>query len=109
MQILQVRFSVPNEKRFDVIQTIQTVIEPTLAITACSNCGLYSDVMNDDVLVFLEEWNSQKALLKHLRSSEFNKVLICLDLATDKPDFFIYRAEKNEGLEFVEKAFEKTK
>ena len=91
------------EKRLNIIQTIHSVIGPTSAQSGCQRCGLYSSTHNDDELLLLQKWDSQESLEKHIRSSEYRKILTAMDSASQPPVITFNEVKTSRGFEFVEK------
>jgi len=102
MFIVHLHLTVSPEKQADVIRTFQPMIEPTLALPACLKCGLFSDVANDDRLIFIQQWESREGLERHLRSEQFLKVLACMDMAVEKPELVFQESANTHGLGMVE-------
>ena len=102
MIIATISLTVPSEKRIDVVQTLRSMVEPTRAFPGCIECRLLGDINNDDSLVFMQKWNSNEDLKRFIRSSEFVKTLVVLDLALEKPDISFFKLSSVKGLEYVE-------
>ncbi len=103
MILVTLKLKVVPQKRWDVIQTVHTIIGPTLVQSGCLHCGFYSNTQNDDELILVEKWTSQKYLEKHVRSDDFRKILMVMDAAKKKPDISFITVESKAGLELVEK------
>ena len=91
----------PGEKA-DVIRVLDSIIGPTTAQPGCLFCRLYSNVNNDDDMLFLEKWDSRETLEQHIRSKEFRRILAAMEMANERPDLSLITTSKKEGLEMVE-------
>lgn len=102
MIITTLSITVPSVKRIDVVQTLRSMVEPTLAFPGCLECRLLGDINNDDFLILFQKWKSAKDLERHVRSSEFHKALVVMDLALEQPDVSFYEISSVKGFEHVE-------
>jgi quinol monooxygenase YgiN len=94
---------IPAAKRADVIRVFDSLIGPTSVQPGCISVKLYSDVNNDDDLMLIEEWNSQKDLERHIRSDDFRKILAVMDLAAKPPEISFQTISSTAGFDLVEK------
>jgi len=99
--ILQVK--VTPQKRADAVSIIKSLIGPTEAKSDCHSCKLYSHIDNDDVLILIEQWQSQESLEDHICSGGFRKVLAVMDLASRQPEITFHKVSSTEGMELVER------
>jgi quinol monooxygenase YgiN len=103
MILFILRLTLPQEKRIDAINTIKTVIEPTMVLPGCHYCKLCCDVENDDQLVLLEEWHSQEDLERHVRSDDFRNILAVMDLGPEPPILDFHTVSSTDGMALIEK------
>ncbi len=103
MIIMTLHAKFPPEGKADVIRVLDSIIGPTTAQSDCPFCRLYSNVNNDDDLLFVERWDSREALKQHVRSDDFRKILAVMEMANEKPDLSFVTVSKEEGLELVKK------
>ena len=74
MIIITLRIKVALEKRKDVIDLYESYRGPVSVLPNCASIHLYSNYTNRNGFVLLEEWNSEKAFKKHIRSNDFFKI-----------------------------------
>ncbi len=102
MVIMTLRLTVRPEKKTDAISIINAMAGPILVEPRCKHFCLYSDVNNDDTLMLVQEWVSQEALEEHIRSDEFNKILVVIELATRAPEIRFNTVSDIAGFELIE-------
>lgn len=103
MVVIILRIKVVSIHRAEIVELIRPIIGSTEAQPACLFCRLYSETDDDDALVLLQEWRSQKDLDKFIRSHDFKRVLAAMDLASQPPEFTINTISSRAGMELVEK------
>jgi quinol monooxygenase YgiN len=102
MIIVTLRLKVAPEKRWDVLKTIHTIIGPTSVQAGCLHCAAYSNTQNDDELVLLEKWETHKDLEKHIRSTEFRKIIAVMEAGSMPPELSFYETDSIKGIELLE-------
>jgi quinol monooxygenase YgiN len=65
---------------------------------------IYEDVQEHNVLMFEEIWGSEEDLECHLRSDEYQKVLLVLEMAFKQPEIRFDTISSSTGIETIEKA-----
>lgn len=101
--MVTLRVKVPSATRVNAIHIFDSLIGPISAKHGCTTVNLYCDINNDDSLIFLEEWNSQSDLWRHIRSDDFLKILAVMDLANEPPEIRFHTVSSSDGFELVEK------
>jgi quinol monooxygenase YgiN len=103
MIIVTLHLKVAPEQRLNIIKTIHAMIGPTSAQSGCLHCELFNSTQNDDSLLLLEKWQSREDLDRHIKSEEFRKVMVAMDLACEQPKISFMEADSPEGMELVER------
>ena len=103
MIIHLLRLKVSHRDRFNAVRTIQSLIGPTKARKECLTCSLYSHVDNDDELMLLQKWASQKALDNYVSSATYDLLLEGIELALEQPVVEFHKITSSSGLEYVAK------
>jgi len=103
MMILTVHLKVPPEKRLDALKTIHSVIGQTAVQPGCLGCELFNSTQNDDNLLLQEKWQSREDLNRHVKTPEFRKIMVTMDLACEPPDISFIECGLPEGMDLVEK------
>ena len=94
-------FPSANEKEA-VRGFLGALVRPVRAQLGCLNCSLSTE-FDPDALVLSETWESEKDLVRRLRSAGYAKVLAAMEMSMRKPEVFIYEVVHHNGLEVIEK------
>ena len=65
----------PAERRDEIVQTFRSLVGPTEVKAGCLGCRVYQDVSDKNALTYVEEWQTQEDLERHLRSDQYRKLL----------------------------------
>ena len=60
--------------------------------------------MEDNALQFEEMWRSEEEFERHLRSDEYHRVLLVLEMAMKQPEMRFDSISSSAGIETIEKA-----
>ena len=101
------RIVAPPAKRNEVVRTLNSLLGPTRAQPGCISCHIYSEVEDRNVLILLEEWDSQADVDSHLRSNHYRKVLALMDMSNTQPEIKFDTISDTKGIEAIESAREK--
>ncbi len=93
-----------HETRQEIVSLLRSLIEPTRVESGCISCGLYADLQDPDTIVWIEEWNTQDALERHLRSTQYRKILAALEMCEERPDVRFNTVARTSGMQLIEKA-----
>jgi quinol monooxygenase YgiN len=91
------RITVSKSKNADVMRLLRSLIGPTRVETGCLTCRLYQDVNSPNTLTWVEQWNSQEDLNKHLKSAQYNRILAALDMSDVEPEIHLARGLGTTG------------
>jgi quinol monooxygenase YgiN len=68
------------EKRQELMQTLEAIMENTLVIKGCVNCTLKQDPKNLNAVTFLTKWRSQEAFQDYQKLEQFLVLLGAFNL-----------------------------
>lgn len=68
-----------------ILELSKEMVEKTVKEEGCISYGLYQDVKNPLVLIFIEEWESENALNKHIASEHFTRIIPQINELREKP------------------------
>jgi len=88
----------------EIVRVLRSLIEPTRVETGCISCGLYKDLHDPGVIVWVEEWNTQDDLEHHLRSPQYKKILAAFDMSNSQPEMRFNTVVKTKGMRLVAEA-----
>jgi len=85
----------------EIVRVLRSLIEPTRVETGCISCGLYKDLHDPSIIVWLEEWKTQRDLERHLRSRQYKKVLAAFDMSSSQPVMQFNTVVETKGMQLI--------
>ncbi len=90
------------EKQLEVMQTLQSLIEPIGKEQGCMSYRVSYDIDDKNSFFLLEEWETRKDLNHHIKSYRFG-VLLGIKILLRKPlKIQVYTIAQVQGMEVVE-------
>ena len=99
-----IRMTIPGKRRDGVLEILTSVAERSRYEPGCIACRVYQDVEVEPVIVLEELWESKEDLDRHLRSEEFRKVLLVVEMSLEPPEIRFDEISGSTGVETIEKA-----
>ena len=99
-----VKMGFAPEKENEVLQILKSVAARTRAQTGCLNCSVYQDAEEEHTIIFEEEWENEKEMERHIRSREYQKLLLIMEMAINPPEIKFNTVSNTSGIEIIEKA-----
>jgi quinol monooxygenase YgiN len=87
--IIFVRIDVRPEKRKELSQTLQSIVEQVRKESGCLHARFYQEVESETDFLVVEEWATQKDSEDHLRSDIFTVLLGSGSLMRRPPEIVI--------------------
>jgi len=100
------RVVVPESKRREVLQALRSLRGPTEAHGGCRGYHVYWDDGDENALLLVQEWATQAALDRYIRSDLYRTVLAVIETAHEPPDIRFDTVAQRAGMEIVEAARE---
>ena len=104
MIIARITMAARPEKRKEVIQTLLSLIEPTLLEKGCLSYQVLQNIEDEDVIILLKEWKTREDLDHHMRSDRFGVLLGTKILLNEQLNIQIHTISHSEGIEAVHAA-----
>jgi len=101
MIITSIRMTVPQEKRQELLQTINTLASSMRKERGCRACDFYMDIEHADTFLLIEEWDAEEDFDRHIRSTAFSALLGALTLLNERPDVRINAVSETAGMEKI--------
>jgi quinol monooxygenase YgiN len=95
------RLVAPPKKRNEIVDALASFVGPTQVEPGCLSCHLVQDVKDHNVMAFLEEWETQEDLDRHMSSDEYRKLLTLMDMSAQPPEVVIDTVASRAGLERI--------
>ena len=99
-----IRIVTSPAKRDEASAILRAMATRTTVVSGCITCRVYRDTQDDRALMIDAIWKNEEELHRHLRSEEFRKVLLVMEMAEEKPEIRFETVSCATGLETVEKA-----
>jgi quinol monooxygenase YgiN len=99
-----IRILIPPKRRGEVLGILTTLAERSRFDPDCVSCRVYQDVELEPMILFDQIWTNKEALERYLRSEEFLKVLLIVDMSPEPPEIRFDEVSRSSGVETIEKA-----
>ena len=96
-----IRLTTTEKSNTEILRLLRSLIEPTRVETGCISCGLYKDLHDSSVIVWVEEWKSQDDLDRHLRSRRYKKILAAFDMSSSQPEMRFNTVVETKGMQLI--------
>ena len=104
-----IRMKMPGQRVNEAMEVLRSVAERTRVEPGCISCRIYRDDQEEHSILVEEFWKSQEELERHLRSAEYRKVLLVVEMAQKEPEVRFHEIVGSSGLETIEKAITASK
>jgi quinol monooxygenase YgiN len=95
------RIHVLPSKHDEVYRLFRGLLEQARVRGGCLACGVYQDLEDPAVLALVQEWASWDDLERYLRSEDYRKLLVVMEVSTHRPEVWFDTIATREGLERV--------
>ena len=99
-----IRITASENPDGEIVRVLRSLIEPTRVATGCSSCGLYKDLHDEGIIIWVEDWNTQEDLERHLTSPQYKKILAAFDMSNAQPDMRFNTVVETKGMELIAEA-----
>ena len=96
-----IRITASENPDGEIVRVLRSLIEPTRVETGCISCGLYKDLHDPGIIVWVEEWKTQEDLERHLRSRQYKKVLAAFDMSSSQPEMRFNTVVETKGMQLI--------
>ena len=91
----------PSMDRELAVQLLLSVRADILTKRGCRSCDVATEPGEDGVVHYREVWESEVLFHEHLRSEEFRRVLIAMDLSCEEPEIVVGELRGHSGLAYL--------
>ena len=85
------------------VRLLLSVKESIQAKHGCRECRIGMDAADPGLVHYREEWESEEVFHRHVRSEEFRRVLIAMDLCCEEPRIVTGDLSGHIGMEYLRK------
>jgi quinol monooxygenase YgiN len=98
MILVVIRMKVLPEKHLELSQTITLLTGSIRTEKVCRRCDFCQNVVNENELYLLEEWDTQENLMFHLKSKRFQVLRGAMNLLEEPYEIMFQTVFRPEGL-----------
>jgi len=91
------------DREHDAMQILHNIILKTRTRFGCLCCSLYRDTESANTLIYEDEWSNIVEMNLHLRSKEYEKLLLVMEMAQQPPRVEFSKTYNIAGMELIEK------
>ena len=99
-----IRMLIPPKRRGGVLEILSSLAERSRFEPGCICYRVYQDAEGEPVVMLEHLWESGEDLERHLRSEEFRKVLLVMEMSLECPEIRFEEISRSTGIETIEKA-----
>jgi quinol monooxygenase YgiN len=99
-----IRMKMSPGKTKEALEALRSLAERTSVEPGCAGCHVYYDALQDDTIMMEELWRDQEDLHQHLCSSNYQRVLLVVEMAEGKPEISFNTFSQSTGLETIVEA-----
>ena len=88
----------------DVDRAVQLLLSVSGSIQAkrgCHACRVWIDAADEGLVYYSEEWESREAFHQNVRSEEFRRVLIAVDMGCEEPRIVVGNLSGQSGMAYL--------
>ncbi len=71
MVLLTMRIHIRAAKRWEFLQTAESMLTKLKQTDGCMSCNFYQDYEDEHIFCFVQEWKSRRLVEEYLRSNDF--------------------------------------
>jgi quinol monooxygenase YgiN len=101
MVLVTISITASARGRRDVLRALRVLAPPTRARPGCLGVHLLQGVDNRNAITWIEEWDSEDALKRHIRSDEYRTLLAVVDMSMREPEVRFHTIAKTAGMELI--------
>ncbi len=99
-----IRFELSPGSVREALDVLRPVAERTRIEPGCISCRIYRDVQQDQAIMVDESWTSHEELQRHLRSSDYQRILLVIEMARGHPEIRFDEVVRSTGFETIAEA-----
>jgi quinol monooxygenase YgiN len=104
MIIELMRISVPRGKKQEFTKALASLVNPIQRQPGCLACRLFQSWPQQNCLHIEARWENQEYLVHYLRSQDYKRLLLLVELSATPPVVEFFNVLEIRGLDLVEKA-----
>jgi quinol monooxygenase YgiN len=106
MILVLIRMKVLSEKHLELSQAIASLCGSTRMEKGCKRCDTCQSIEDENRLFLLEEWDTKKNLMTHLKSEHFKVLRGTMNLLKEPYECMLYTDYPSAGIERFNRGLE---
>lgn len=99
MILVILQMKVPSKKRMELSQTISALSGSIRMEKGCQRCDLCQSMCDKNLLLLLEEWDTEKNLMTHLKSEHFIVLRGAMNLLKEPHEMLFHTVFNPAGMQ----------
>ncbi|HID75677.1 MAG TPA: antibiotic biosynthesis monooxygenase [Planctomycetaceae bacterium] len=95
------RIVAPRRKRDEILRAFRLFAGPTRVERGCIRCHLYVDAEEEHAISYVEQWETEDDLVRHLRSDRYRNLVALIDVSIEPPEVRFETISRSVGLEYL--------
>ena len=97
--VIDMRFTAAAVER--AVQLLLSTVSRTESKSGCVSCSVGLDATEPTRVRYHEAWSTESAFRRHVRSEEFRRVLVAMDLCREEPEVTVGTIAGPRGIDFL--------
>ncbi len=94
--------AVESGRREEIMKIFWLLLGPVRAEPGCQGCRLYEEVGDENMFLYVEEWDTQENLERHMRSARYERLLAIMETSAGPPTLRYDVVSCSRGMEYLE-------
>jgi quinol monooxygenase YgiN len=94
-----IQVKAPEGKRTTLLRCLRAMIGPTRVSPGCVGTRLYADLMEEDVLVLVEQWESREEFDRQLDPVKLRTLVAAIEFCSEAPVIHIDEGTRETGID----------
>jgi len=97
-----VAIAVAPGRREEILKIFWMLQGPVGAELGCQGCNLYEQVGDQNLFLYVEEWETKEHLERHMRSARYERLLAIMEASAQPPKLRYNEVSSSQGMEYLE-------
>jgi quinol monooxygenase YgiN len=85
----------------DIYNALRSIQAKLMINPECLKCDVYFTSNKEQKVIYMEIWQSKKALRTHVRSELYRDILSIMELAVETPEIQFHTLTETRGMELI--------
>ena len=98
-----IKLLMPREKIAEAFDILRSVVERIRSLPGYLGCALYQSVIDPNVIMFEEDWESENDLDRQIASDRYRDILLLMEMASEPPEVKFIPISESSGMDRIVK------